>query len=415
MLKSGTELLMIPGPTTLPGAVVQALSRPATDIYHGPLHDVSLDCLQGLSELFGTRERPYIFTANGHGGWEAALCNTLSRGDRVLALESGLFAPHWAETAETLGLSIEVLPGSWRRAVNCEALAERLRADTTGSIRAILTTQVDTATGVLNDIPAIRGAIDGASHDGLLMVDCIASLGATAFQFDAWKVDVAVAASQKALMTPPGLAFHAVSKKARKAHQMAGLRTSYWDWALRDRADHYFWHSGTPPVSLLFGFQAAIQLIREEGLATVIARHDALASAARAAVEHWTMPGGVDLNVLTPGEQAGTVTVMRVPDGAARPLVDFCKQTFGVLLGEGIGALEGKAIRIGHMGHVGAPQLIGALGCLELGMRAIGIAHTSGGVEAALAALEDLAMQQPHTAFDEASVVEISKQKRGVV
>ncbi|WP_306414951.1 alanine--glyoxylate aminotransferase family protein [Shinella sp. DD12] len=413
MLKSGTELLMIPGPTTLPGAVVQALSRPATDIYHGPLHDVSLDCLQGLSELFGTRERPYIFTANGHGGWEAALCNTLSRGDRVLALESGLFAPHWAETAKTLGLSIEILPGSWRRAVDCEALKDRLRADTSGRIRAILTTQVDTATGVLNDIPAIRGAIDSAGHDGLLMVDCIASLGSTIFQFDAWKVDVAVAASQKALMTPPGLAFHAVSQKARKAHLMAGLRTSYWDWSLRDRADHYFWHSGTPPVSLLFGFQAAIQLIREEGLTTVIARHDALAKAARAAVGRWSLSGGVELNVSTPGEQAAAVTVMRVPEGTARPLVDYCKQTFGVLFGEGIGALEGMAIRIGHMGHVGAPQLIGALGCLELGMRAIGVACKPGGIEAALVALEGLSRQKPQPAA--VPVVEISTQKRGVL
>lgn len=413
MLKSGTELLMIPGPTTLPAAVVQALSRPATDIYHGPLHDVSLDCLQGLSELFGTRERPYIFTANGHGGWEAALCNTLSRGDRVLALESGLFAPHWAETAQTLGLSIEILPGSWRGAVDCQALKDRLRADTNGSIRAILTTQVDTATGVLNDIPAIRGAIDSAGHDGLLMVDCIASLGATIFQFDAWKVDVAVAASQKALMTPPGLAFHAVSQKARKAHRMAGLRTSYWDWSLRDRADHYFWHSGTPPVSLLFGFQAAIHLIREEGLTTVIARHDALAKAARAAVDRWSLSGGVELNVSMPGEQAAAVTVMRVPEGMARPLVDYCKQTFGVLFGEGIGALEGMAVRIGHMGHVGAPQLIGALGSLELGMRAIGIAYKPGGVEAALVALEGLSRPKPHPAA--VPFVEISTQKRGVL
>ncbi len=395
MLKSGSELLMIPGPTTLPGAVVQALCRPATDIYHGPLHDVSVDCLEGLGELFGTQERTYIFTANGHGAWEAALSNTLSAGDHVLALESGLFATNWAETARDLGLESEVLPGSWRRAVDPGDVERRLKKDGGGRIKAVLTTQIDTATGVLNDICAIRKAMDCAGHDALLMVDCIASLGAAAFRFDDWGVDVAVAASQKALMTPPGLSFHAVSPKARRAHARAGLRSNYWNWSLRDRTDHYYWHSGTPPVSLLFGFQAALGLIREEGLSNVIARHNRLALAARASVEHWSSSGGVELNVRNDGEQAGSVTVMRVPEGMARPLVEYCKQNFGVLFGEGIGALDGKAIRIGHMGHVGAPQLIGALGCLEIAMVALGVPHAPGGLESALRDIASTEVKQP--------------------
>ena len=387
MLKSGTELLMIPGPTTLPLQVMRALSRPAIDIYHGPLHDVSVDCLNGLRELFGTQERTYIFTSNGHGGWEAALCNTLSRGDLVLVLESGLFAVHWAETAEKLGLEIEVLPGSWRSAVNAESLARRLAKDKEKRIKAVLTTQVDTASGVLNDIPAIRDALDNSDHDALLMVDCIASLGAADFRFGEWGVDVAVAASQKALMTPPGLSFHAVSRRAHERHQTADLRTSYWDWTLRDRADHYYWHSGTPPVHLLFAFQAALELIREEGLPAVVARHDALAEAARQAVRQWSVPGGIELNIPTPGEQANSVTVVRMPPGFVRPAIEYCQQRCGVLFGEGIGAMDGQAIRIGHMGHVGAPQLIGALGCFEMAMKVLGIPHAEGGVQAAIECL----------------------------
>jgi alanine-glyoxylate transaminase/serine-glyoxylate transaminase/serine-pyruvate transaminase len=384
MLRSGTELLMIPGPTTLPAQVLRALARPAIDIYHGPLHDVSLDCLDGLRELFGTSEKTYIFTANGHGAWEAALCNTLSRGDLILVLESGLFAVHWAETAGKLGLEIEVLPGSWRSAVDATALTHRLTQDKERRIRAILTTQVDTASGVLNDIPSIRKGLDDSDHDALLMVDCIASLGAADFRFREWGVDVAVAASQKALMTPPGLSFHAVSRRAFQRHEAADLRTSYWDWTLRDRPDHYYWHSGTPPVNLLFAFQAALALIREEGLPAVVARHDALAEATRRAVCHWSVPGGIELNVRGPGEQANSVTVVRMPSGAVRPVVEYCQRQCGVLFGEGIGAMEGKAIRIGHMGHVGAPQLLGALGSFDMAMKVTGIPHAQGGVQAAI-------------------------------
>lgn len=376
---------MIPGPTTLPGKVRDALSLPVIDIYHGTMHDMSVECLSGLSNLFGTVQKTYILTANGHGGWEGALVNCLNRGDRILALESGLFAVHWAETATHLGLKTEVLPGNWSRAVDPEQLVKRLIEDSAGEIKAILVAHIDTATGIQNDIPAIRAAIDRAGHGALLMVDCIASLGAAEFRFDEWGVDVAVAASQKALMTPPGLSFHAVGSRARKAHQTANLRTSYWDWTLRDRTDHYFWHSGTPPVSLLYGFQAALELIREQGLANVIARHESLAAAARAAVSHWATAGEVEPNVKVEGEHANTVTVMLVPDGMARPLVEYCSQQFGVLFGEGIGAMDGKAIRIGHMGHVGAVQLIGALGCLEIAMAAVGLAHCPGGVQAALA------------------------------
>ncbi|MCQ4634696.1 aminotransferase class V-fold PLP-dependent enzyme [Shinella sp. CPCC 100929] len=384
-MKSGTELLMIPGPTTLPAEVLRALARPSIDIYQGPLHDVSIDCIAGLQELFGTREKTYIFTANGHGAWEAALCNTLSRGDLVLVLESGFFAVDWADTAKQLGLEIEILPGSWRAAVDPQALAERLAKDTDRRIRAVLTTQVDTASGVCNDIPAIRRALTDTGHDALLMVDCIASLGATEFRFDEWGIDLAVAASQKALMTPPGLAFHAVGPRARQRHQTAGLRTNYWDWTLRDRPDHYYWHSGTPPVNLLFALQAAIGLIRREGLSAVIARHDLLAEATRLAVGCWSVPGGVELNIPAAGEQANSVTLVRIPEGTVRPVVEFCQQHCGVLFGEGIGpALRGRAIRIGHMGHVGAPQLLGALGCLEMAFKVLDIPHAEGGVAAAI-------------------------------
>jgi alanine-glyoxylate transaminase / serine-glyoxylate transaminase / serine-pyruvate transaminase len=227
-LASGREFLSIPGPTTVPDKVLNAMHRPAIDIYSGTLVDITTSCLEDLRQVFRSEGRIYIYAANGHGAWEAALVNVLSRGDRILVLENGLFAAAWGEMAAVLGLEVETLPGSWRRAVDPAALEARLREDRLAEIKAILVVQVDTASGSVNDIPAIRRAIDATDHDALLMVDTIASLATMPFEMDGWGVDVAVAGSQKGLMMPPGLSFVAAGGKALAAHRTAGLRTQYW-------------------------------------------------------------------------------------------------------------------------------------------------------------------------------------------
>src|SRR6266511_6111351 len=257
-VSAGREFLSIPGPTTVPDQVLAAMQRPAVDIYMGPLLAVTDSLLADLSKIFRTAGRSYIYAANGHGAWEAALTNVLSRGDKVLVLESGRFALGWGESAAMLGAEVEILPGDFRRAVRPEAVQARLKADSAGSIKAILIAQIDTASGVINDIKAINEAVRAAGHDALLMVDTVASLGCVPFEMDAWGVDVAMSGSQKGLMTPPGLSFVAANDRAREVHKKANLRTPYWDWTEREGAEHYRKYAGTAPVHLLFALRKAI-------------------------------------------------------------------------------------------------------------------------------------------------------------
>jgi alanine-glyoxylate transaminase/serine-glyoxylate transaminase/serine-pyruvate transaminase len=384
-LASGREFLAIPGPTTVPDEVLSAMHRPAVDIYSGGLLEVTTSCLADLAHVFRTEGRVYIYAANGHGAWEAALVNVLSKGERILVLESGLFATVWGEMAAMLGLEVEKLPGSVRRAVDPAALEARLGADREGRIRAILVVQVDTASGCVNDIPAIRAAIDAAGHPALLMVDCIASLATMPFEMDGWRVDVAVSGSQKGLMTPPGLSFVAAGPRTLAAHQGAGLRTRYWDWTERDGDQHYQKYCGTPPEHLLFGLRRALDLLLAEGLGNVVRRHRLLAEAVRRAVAVWAEGGVLELNILAPAERADSVTTVLVGGGhQPAPLLEFCARRCGVVLGVGIGPLSGKALRIAHMGHVNAPMILGTLAALEVGLVALGIAHGKGGLQAAI-------------------------------
>jgi alanine-glyoxylate transaminase/serine-glyoxylate transaminase/serine-pyruvate transaminase len=384
-LASGREFLSIPGPTTVPDPVLSAMHRPAIDIYSGALVDITTSCLADLGEVFGTEGRVYIYAANGHGAWEAALVNVLSRGDQILVLESGLFALVWGEMARVLGLEVETLPGSWRRAVDPGALEARLRADRPGRIKAVLVVQVDTASGCVNDIPAIRAAMDAAGHGALLMVDCIASLATMPFEMDGWGVDVAVAGSQKGLMTPPGLSFVAAGPRALAAHRAAGLRTRYWDWTERDGEQHYQKYCGTPPEHLLFALRKALDLLFEEGLGNVFRRHRLLAEAVRRAVTVWSAGGVLEFNVVEPSERADSVTTLLMADERdPKPLLEFCATKCAVVLGVGIGPMSGKALRIAHMGHVNAPMILGTLGALEIGLVALDIPRGTGGLEAAI-------------------------------
>lgn len=385
-LGNGRQVLSIPGPTTVPDDVLAAMHSPAIDIYSGKMLALTRSCHEDLPKVFRTDGHAFIYAANGHGAWEAALVNVLSRGDKALVLESGQFATSWGEMAGLLGIEIERLAGGWRRAVDPAALEERLRQDKSGEIKAIMVVQVDTASSVVNDIPAIRKAIDAAGHDALLMVDTIASLATMPYEMDAWGVDVTVAGSQKGLMTPPGLSFIAIAgDKVEAAHERAGLRTPYWDWTARRGKEHYKKYCGTAPEHLLFGLRQALDMLFAEGLEQVFKRHRLLAGATRRAAAVWAEGGVLEMNILEPGERSNSVTTLLLNGGhAPAKLHDFCERQCGVVLGTGIGALAGKAVRIAHMGHCNAPMLLGTLSVAELALGALDIPHGRGGVQAAI-------------------------------
>jgi alanine-glyoxylate transaminase/serine-glyoxylate transaminase/serine-pyruvate transaminase len=392
-IANGREFLAIPGPTVIPDAVLAAMHQPSVDIYSGPLVALTDSLLADMSRIFGTAGKSYIYAANGHGAWEAALTNVLSRGDKVLVLESGRFAIGWGEAAKMLGAEVEILPGDFRRAVRPAEVEARLRADTKGEIKAVLVAQIDTASGVINDIEAIGQAMRAASHDALLLVDTVASLGCVPFSMDQWGVDVAMAGSQKGLMTPAGLGFTAAGPRARVAHKKANMRTPYWDWTFRDGDVHYHKYCGTPPEQLLFALRAALDMLFAEGLENVFARHRLLAEATRRAVQVWAEGQHIGLNVLEPNERCDTVTAVVTRGGeSAQPLVDYLRDKCGVVLGRALGKSEGRGFRIAHMGHVNAPMVLGTLGAIEIGLEALKLPHAKGG---SAAAIEFLAKSVP--------------------
>ncbi len=384
-VRIGREFLAFPGPTNVPEEVLSAMHRPAVDIYAAELQAVTMGCLEDLRKIFKTAGRTYIYAANGHGAWEAALTNVLSKGDAILVLESGRFAMGWGEMAGVMGINAEILPGDWRRAVDPAALEQRLKEDRDGVIKAVLVVQVDTASGVLNDIPALRKAMDNAGHDALLMVDAIASLGTMPYEMDAWGVDVTVTGSQKGLMMTPGLSFVAAGDKASAAHKNAGLRTHYWDWTAREGKEHYNKYCGTAPEHMLFGQRKAFDMLLDEGLEAAFLRHSLLAQAVRAAVTVWAEGGVLDFNISAPDQRSDSVTTILMGGGHdPAPLLDFCNKKCGVILGIGIGALSGKAFRIAHMGFINAPMILGTLGAVEVALQALKIPHGKGGVQAAI-------------------------------
>ncbi len=389
-VRAGREFLAIPGPTTMPDEVLRAMHRPALDIYSEEMVQLTDGLLRDLSMLFATKGKSYIYIANGHGAWEAVLSNVLSRGDKVLVLESGRFAINWGNAAAAMGADVEVLKGDWRRAIRVAEVAERLRRDKDHKIKAILAVQVDTASGAYNDIEAIGKAIKSAGHPALYLVDTVASLGCMPFEMDAWGIDVAMSGSQKGLMTPPGLGFCAVNDRAQEAHKKANLRTPYWDWTEREGTEHYRKYGGTAPIHLLFALRQAIDMITEEGLENVFLRHRLLAEAVRAAVSVWAEGQVLSFNIAEGAERSNTVTTVAMA-GSHNPaaLQRYCKEKCGVVLGTGIGELTGQAFRIAHMGHINAPMILGTLGVIEVGLQALDIPHGKGGVEAAIGWLGD--------------------------
>jgi alanine-glyoxylate transaminase / serine-glyoxylate transaminase / serine-pyruvate transaminase len=385
-VRAGREFLALPGPTTMPDEVLQAMHRPALDIYSKEMIDLSDGLHSDLSKLFITKGKSYIYISNGHGAWEAVLSNVLSRGDKVLVLESGRFAMGWGNAAQMMGAEVEVLKGDWRRAVRVDEVEARLRKDKEHTIKAIVVAQIDTASGVVNDIEAIGKAIKRSGHPALYMVDTVASLGCMPFQMDAWGVDVAMSGSQKGLMTPPGLGFVAANDRAQAVHRKANMRTPYWCWTEREGTEHYRRYAGTAPVHLLFALRKAIDMLHEEGLPNVYRRHELLAEAVRRAVAVWAEGQVLGFNIADPTERSNTVTTVLVSGEEYDPikLQRFCKEKCGVVLGTGIGDLQGQAFRIAHMGHINAPMVLGTLGVIETGLKALQIPHGKGGTDAAI-------------------------------
>lgn len=384
-VRAGREFLAIPGPTTMPDEVLQAMHRPALDIYSQQMVQLTDSLLADLGKLFATKGKTYIYIANGHGAWEATLSNVLSRGDKLLVLESGRFAIGWGNAARAMGAEVEVLRGDWRRAVRPHEVEARLRDDRAHTIKAVVVAQVDTASGVVNDIEAIGRAIKAAGHPALFMVDTVASLGCMPFEMDKWGIDVAMSGSQKGLMTPPGLGFVAANGRALEAHKTANMRTPYWDWSEREGVEHYRKYGGTAPVHLLFALRQAIDMLFAEGLPHAFRRHRLLGEAVRRAVNVWSEGQVLGFNIAEPSERSNTVTTVLVGGGHDPGVLQrYCKEQCGVVLGVGIGDLQGQAFRIAHMGHVNAPMILGTLGVIEMALIALNIPHGKGGLEAAL-------------------------------
>lgn len=390
-LRHGRPVVAIPGPSMIPDAVLQAMHRPMPNIYEGELVDVAMSVLDDLKPLARTdAAEPFIIIGNGHAAWQMVIDNTLNRGDHVLVLESGRFATAWGDMAATSGVEVEVLPGDDRSPVDPVIVGERLAADTDQTIRAVLVVLADTASGVLNDIRAIRAAMDQADHHALLMVDAIASLGCDCYEMDAWNVDVTVSASQKGLMVPPGVAFVWAGPRAIEAYDRGtDLRSGYTDWGPRMRPQAFYQRfAGTPPISHLYGLRTALDLIADEGgLDAAWRRHEALATAVWAAIDAWSTTGGIEANIISRAFRSRATTTVLTGSINASALRTRCEREAGLVLGLGIGADVDARFRIGHMGHLNPPMLLGTLGTIEAALLAAGEELPSSGVAAAAAAI----------------------------
>jgi alanine-glyoxylate transaminase/serine-glyoxylate transaminase/serine-pyruvate transaminase len=377
----GRHFLQIPGPTNVPDRVLRAIDNPTMD-HRGPdFGELGKEVLTNLRQVFQTEGPVIIYPASGTGAWEAALTNTLSPGDKVLMTRTGWFASLWQEMAGRLSLDATFIDTDWRRGADPAAIGEALVKDRDHRIKAVCVVHNETSTGCTSRIDDIRAAMDAAKHPALLLVDTISSLASIDYKHDAWGVDVTVAGSQKGLMLPPGLSFNAISQKALKAAETAKLPRSYWDWRPMLAANETGYFPFTPATNLLYGLNAAVEMLLEEGLENVFARHDRFAEATRRAVRTW----GLEIQCAEPRDYSSSLTAVRVPEGhSADALRATILKRFNMSLGNGLGQLKDRVFRIGHLGDFGDLQLIGTLGGVEMGLRVAGIPHQAGGVQAAI-------------------------------
>ena len=379
--RAGRHFLQIPGPSNVPDSVLRAMAQPVID-HRGPdFPELTERILEKLNRVFDCSGPVFVYPASGTGGWECALLNCLSPGDRVLACETGHFATLWKNVAEKLGLEVEWLAGDWRHGIDPQRVEDSLRQDSDHSIKAVLAVHTETSTGVTSRIAEVRAAIDNAGHPALFMVDAVSSLACSEFSHDDWKVDVTVSASQKGLMLPPGLCFNAVSDRALESAAQAVSHHSYWRWdaMLENNQRGYFPY--TPATNLLYGLDEALSLLLAEGMDNVFARHARLARATRSAVSAW----GLENVCLDEREFCNSTTAVLVPDNCdADVLRKLILERFDMSLGTGLGRMKGRIFRIGHIGDFNELMLAGTLSGLEMGLELAGIPFSKGGINAAL-------------------------------
>jgi len=381
MRTSGRHFLQIPGPSQVPDRILRAIDMPTID-HRGPgFADVGRRALDGMKTIFKTSGHVFIYPSSGTGAWEAALVNTHSPGDKVLMFETGHFATLWRAMALRIGLEPEFLEGDWRSGADAERIGERLRRDTAGEIKSVCVVHNETSTGSVTPVAEVRKAMNEAGHPALFMVDTISSLASIDYRHDEWGVDVAVGGSQKGLMLPPGLSFNAVSEKAIDASESARLPRSYWDWQAMVGPNETGYFPYTPATNMLFGLNEAIDMLREEGLDRVFARHARHGAATRIAVRAW----GLEVLCNRQGQESGVLTAVMMPEGhSADAFRVTTLEHFDLSLGNGLSKVADKVFRIGHLGDFNDLMLLATLSGVEMGLAKAGVPHCSGGVQAAM-------------------------------
>ena len=381
MRKAGRHFLQIPGPSAVPDRILCAIGQQTID-HRGPdFAKVGLRALEGMKTIFKTDEHVFIYPAPGTGSWEAALVNTLSPGDRVLMFETGHFATLWKKLADKLGLRAEFIEGDWRSGADPDQIEAYLAEDKSHEIKAVCVVHNETSTGSVSPIAEVRKAIDRAGHPALFMVDTISGLASLDYRHDEWGVDVTVSGSQKGLMLPPGLSFNAASSKAMAANKTAKLQRSYWDWADMVGPNKTGYFPYTPGTNMLYGLNEAIDMLHEEGLDNVFARHARHGSAARAAVRTW----GLVVLCATQGQESGVLTAVKLPEGhSADAFRASTLEHYDISLGNGLSKVADKVFRIGHLGDFNDLMLIATLAGVEMGLKRANIPHQTGGVQEAM-------------------------------
>jgi alanine-glyoxylate transaminase/serine-glyoxylate transaminase/serine-pyruvate transaminase len=392
---AGRHFLQIPGPTPVPDRILHAIAKPTID-HRGPeFQRLGQRVLEGVKSVFKTSSPVVIYPASGTGAWEAALANTLSPGDKVLMFETGHFATLWCNLARRIGVEPELIASDWRVGADPAAIGARLREDKAHTIKAVCIVHNETSTGCVSPVAEVRRAIDSAKHPALLMVDTISSLASIDYRHDEWGVDVTVAGSQKGLMLPPGLSFTAISSKALTASKQSKAARSYWSWEEMLPANTSGFFPYTPGTNLLYGLAEAIDMLHEEGLDAVFARHDRHAEATRRAVRTW----GLETWCREPKHYSSSLTAVLMPDGHnADQLRKVALEAFDISLGSGLSKLAGRVFRIGHLGDTNDLTIIAALSGVEMGLGLAGVPHKPGGVQAAMAYLATEAKERARPA-----------------
>ena len=387
----GRHFLQIPGPTNVPDRILRAMDYPTMD-HRGPgFAEVGLKCLEGMKSIFKTDRTVVIYPASGTGAWEAALVNTLSPGDKVLMCETGHFASLWSKLAKRLGLEPVLIETDWRRGAVPEAIGEALDQDKAHDIKAVCVVHNETSTGSTSRMGDIREAMNATGHPALLMADTISSLASIDFRHDEWGVDVTVSGSQKGLMLPPGLSFNAVSDKALEAAKSSKLQKSYWAWDEMAGPNKTGYFPYTPATNLLYGLAEAIDMLHEEGLDNVFARHKRHSEATRRAVQAW----GLEVLCNEPKDYSHALTAVLLPDGHnADEFRATTLKHFNMSLGNGLSRLAGKVFRIGHLGDFNDLMLMGTLSGVEMGLGVANVPHQAGGAQRAMEYLKTAATEE---------------------